>query len=150
MHDRCNLNPSERKSPGSIKNLNETETEFCHITKLQWSNPMDSLNPSSTIEYNISLTPTSNETCDGETNCIISNNHYDLTMMYGVDYNFSVSACNCAGCGPTASAYNLKINMTEEGIPDFMCIHAYYYNYYTEVKFISYRCSKSFANSKCN
>ena len=120
--------------PENVTDLHRIETS-CRTIEVLWNKPHHASFFS--IEYNSSLTSFPLKL----RNASVSDNSFNLTnMTFGVYYNFSVIACNCAGCGSAASMYNITINRTSQGnahyiipycwsgIAHVQCIYLYSYN----------------------
>lgn len=95
--------------PENVTDLHRIETS-CRTIEVLWNKPRHASSFFS-IEYNSSLTyfPLKSR------NASITDNSFNLTnVIFGVYYNFSVMACNCAGCGSAASMYNITIKKTSQ------------------------------------
>lgn len=91
---------------GKVGNMNTSERS-CQSITVSWDEPD---NVSTPIEYYVATSvPPTVGTC-GQQRCNVSATQTLLTkLVYGVLYNISVAACNCAGCGPSAILHDVGI-----------------------------------------
>ena len=98
--------------PGNVGNIKTVPSQksSCDIS-ISWDKP----DTGSLVDhYVISMEPQTNQ-C-GMQGCDVSTNQLQLTgLENGVNYDISVSACNCFACGTVSVIQNVAINLTKPG-----------------------------------
>ena len=95
--------------PGHVKDVN-TDHASCINASVSWNEP-DNIGPSNIDHYLVALEPPTNG---------IQEYHVPITQFvftnleYGINYNLSISACNCITCGPIVTI-SVAMDLTKEG-----------------------------------